>query len=70
MSKSKREQDAVARWVIREAGLMAEPGLPEIGAQPLPLPDLAGHAHAILVEPQGHLIAAADPRSDGIALGY
>jgi gamma-glutamyltranspeptidase/glutathione hydrolase len=64
------EAIAAPRWVIREAGLMAEAGLPEIGAQPLPFPDLAGHAHAILVDPQGHLVAAADPRSDGIALGY
>jgi gamma-glutamyltranspeptidase len=37
-------------------------------ALPMPVPELAGHAHAILVEPDG-LIAAADPRADGIAVG-
>ncbi len=62
--------DAIAspRWVLRDR-LLAEPGLPEIGAQPIPMPDLAGHAHAILVE-EGYVAAAADPRSDGAALGY
>jgi gamma-glutamyltranspeptidase len=63
--------DAVAapRWVRRQGPLRAEPGLPEIGAEPLPVPDLAGHAHAILVE-DGYIAAAHDPRSDGTALGY
>lgn len=63
------EAIAAARWVVTDGQLMAEPGLPEIGAQPMPLPELAGHAHAILVE-RGHLVAAADPRSDGAPLGY
>ena len=59
------------RWMHRGGRLMAEPGLPEIGAEPLPgeFPELAGHAHAILVE-ERHLAAAFDPRSDGAALGY
>ncbi|MCH8815162.1 MAG: gamma-glutamyltransferase [Chloroflexi bacterium] len=64
--------DAVAapRWVRRQGDpLRAEPGLPDIGAEPQHYPDLAGHAHAILVEPT-HLAAAHDPRSDGAALGY
>lgn len=63
--------DAVAasRWVRRRGPLRAEPGLPDIGAEPLHVPDLAGHAHAILVE-DGYLAAAHDPRSDGAALGY
>jgi gamma-glutamyltranspeptidase/glutathione hydrolase len=64
--------DAIAapRWVRREGGaLRAEPGLPDIGAEPQHYPDLAGHAHAILVEP-GHLAAAHDPRSDGATVGY
>jgi gamma-glutamyltranspeptidase/glutathione hydrolase len=64
--------DAIAapRWAQREnEPLRAEPGLPEIGAKPQAVPDLAGHAHAILVEPT-HLSAAHDPRSDGAALGY
>jgi len=33
------------------------------------IPDQAGHAHGILVEAD-HLVATADPRSDGAALGY
>ncbi|MFQ5517815.1 MAG: gamma-glutamyltransferase, partial [Acidimicrobiia bacterium] len=64
--------DAVAapRWGRREGdALRAEPGLPHIGAEPQHYPDLAGHAHAILIEPT-HLAAAHDPRSDGAALGY
>ncbi len=63
--------DAIAapRWRFGEGGLIAEAGLPDIGAAPMPYPDSAGHAHAILVEP-GYLLAAADPRSDGAALGY
>lgn len=63
--------DAVAapRWVRRRGPLRAEPGLPDIGAEHLPSPDLAGHAHAILVE-DGYLAAAHDPRSDGATLGY
>lgn len=63
--------DAVAapRWRIYPDGLRAEAGLPDIGAQPLPFPDLAGHAHIIQVR-DGHIAAAFDPRSDGAALGY
>ncbi len=64
-----RDAIAAPRWVRREGHLFAEPGLPDIGAQPLAVPDLAGHAHAILVE-RGHLAAAFDPRSDGAAVGY
>jgi gamma-glutamyltranspeptidase/glutathione hydrolase len=65
--------DAIAapRWMHRGGRLVAEAGLPDMGAQPLPseFPELAGHAHAILVEEAG-LSAAFDPRSDGAALGY
>lgn len=65
------EAIAAPRWMHRGGRLVAEPGLPEIGAEPLPLefPELAGHAHAILVE-DGHVAAAFDPRSDGAAVGY
>lgn len=63
------EAISAPRWVRREGQLFAEAGLPEIGAQPLAVTDLAGHAHAILVE-RGHLVAAFDPRSDGAAVGY
>jgi len=59
------------RWMHRGGRLVAEPGLPEIGAEPLSpqFPELAGHAHAILVE-EGHMAGAFDPRSDGAAVGY
>jgi gamma-glutamyltranspeptidase len=63
------EAVAAPRWVRRQGPLRAEPGLPDIGAEPLPVPDLAGHAHAILVG-DGYIAAAHDPRSDGAALGY
>lgn len=63
------EAVAAPRWVRREGPLRAEAGLPDIGAESLPVPDLAGHAHAILVE-DGYVAAAHDPRSDGAALGY
>ena len=62
---------AAPRWMHRGGRLMAEPGLPEIGAEPLPgeFPELAGHAHAILVGDE-HVAATYDPRSDGAAVGY
>jgi len=63
------EAVAAPRWRIFPQMLCAEEGLPKLGAQPYPHPDLAGHAHVILVE-DGHLAAAFDPRSDGAALGY
>jgi len=63
------EAIAAPRWVRRGGKLMAEAGLPEIGAEPMPIPERAGHAHAILVEDE-HLAAAFDPRSDGAAVGY
>jgi gamma-glutamyltranspeptidase/glutathione hydrolase len=68
--------DAIAapRWVFDRQTLWTEAGLPALGplpnlaVQPMPIADLAGHAHAILVEPDG-LVAAADPRADGVAVG-
>ncbi|MDO8614884.1 MAG: gamma-glutamyltransferase [Dehalococcoidia bacterium] len=64
------EAVAAPRWRLGEgAQLLAEAGLPDIGAQPMPIADWAGHAHAILVE-EDQLTAAFDPRSDGAALGY
>lgn len=65
------EAVAAPRWIRHGAGeLMAEEGLPEIGAQTIPaLNDLAGHAHVILTTPKG-LVAASDPRCDGLAAGY
>jgi gamma-glutamyltranspeptidase/glutathione hydrolase len=63
--------DALAgpRWRFGEGGLLGEADLPDIGAAPMPFPDSAGHAHAILVAANG-LHTAHDPRSDGAALGY
>jgi gamma-glutamyltranspeptidase/glutathione hydrolase len=63
------EAIAAPRWRFGEEGILAENGLPDLGATPIALPDQAGHAHAILVETT-HLAAAFDPRSDGAALGY
>ncbi len=63
------EAIAAPRWRITHTGLLAEAGLPDLGAEPMPVPEMAGHAHAILVN-EDHLVAAYDPRSDGAALGY
>jgi gamma-glutamyltranspeptidase/glutathione hydrolase len=64
------EAIAAPRWRFDEdGGLLVEEGLPDLGGTPVALPDQAGHAHAILVEPHG-LVAAFDPRSDGAAIGY
>lgn len=61
---------AAPRWVKRGEGkILAEEGLPDLGAQVIPRSDAAGHAHMILVTAEG-LAAAADPRCDGLALGY
>jgi gamma-glutamyltranspeptidase/glutathione hydrolase len=70
-------QDAVAapRWTFDRTTLLVEAGLPSL--EPLPaglatltmsLADLAGHAHAIRIHPDG-LDAGADPRADGVAVG-
>jgi gamma-glutamyltranspeptidase/glutathione hydrolase len=64
--------DAIAapRWRQDADLLLAEEGLPELsGATPSPVPETFGHAHAILVTDDG-LEAAADPRSDGVAVGF
>lgn len=63
------EAIAAPRWRTMGGNLVAEGGLPDLGAQPIPDPHNAGHAHAIIVQPN-HLLAASDPRSDGAALGY
>jgi gamma-glutamyltranspeptidase/glutathione hydrolase len=63
------EAVAAPRWRIFPKMLCAEPGLPDLGAQPYPYPDLAGHLHVIQVT-DGYLDAAFDPRSDGAAMGY
>jgi gamma-glutamyltranspeptidase len=65
---------AAPRWVFDRTTLLAEEGLP-LGPSPaglmrLPMPvtDLAGHAHAISVDATA-LDAACDPRADGVAVG-
>jgi gamma-glutamyltranspeptidase/glutathione hydrolase len=65
-----REAIAAPRWVIRGGKLMTEAGLPDLGAEPVPFPELAGHAHAIHIRGHREIAAAFDPRSDGAALGY
>jgi gamma-glutamyltranspeptidase/glutathione hydrolase len=69
--------DAVAapRWSFDRSRLLVEEGLPPLdpvphglGAVPMPVPDLAGHAHAIRIAANG-LEAGCDPRADGTAVG-
>lgn len=60
---------AAPRWVKRGGDLLAEEGLPDLGAQVIPRSDLAGHAHMI-VSTEAGLAAATDPRCDGLAVGY
>ena len=70
-------EDAIAapRWQFSDTAFLFEDGLPTptelprgTRPEPMPVPELAGHAHAILVAEDG-LEAAADPRSDGNAVG-
>jgi gamma-glutamyltranspeptidase len=66
---------AAPRWTFDRTLLLAEDGLPPLDrlpagmtVEPMAVRDLAGHAHAILIGADG-LDAAADPRSDGVAVG-
>ena len=70
-------EDAIAapRWRFSEDQFMYEDGIPPLESLPsgmnavlMPVPELAGHAHAILVAPDA-LHAAADPRADGVPCG-
>ncbi|MFY9588534.1 MAG: gamma-glutamyltransferase, partial [Actinomycetota bacterium] len=70
------EAIAAPRWQFTGSTLLVEDGLPpldellpDLEVEPMPTPELAGHAHAILIEEDG-LHAAADPRSDGIPVGF
>ena len=72
-----RVEEAIAapRWQFSGSTLLVEEGLPaldgklpDLTVEPMPTPELAGHAHAILIAKDG-LHAAADPRSDGIPVG-
>jgi gamma-glutamyltranspeptidase/glutathione hydrolase len=68
--------DAIAapRWIFDRSVLLVEDGLPALEppagmtVHPMPVADLAGHAHAILIDDEG-VAAAADPRADGVAVG-
>jgi len=67
------EAVAAPRWTFDRTTLLVEPGLdvatPDgMTAGTIAVPDLAGHAHAILVGADG-LDAGCDPRSDGVAVG-
>jgi gamma-glutamyltranspeptidase/glutathione hydrolase len=66
---------AAPRWTFDRTVLLAEDGLPALDplpagmtAAPMAIPDLAGHAHAILIEEHG-VVAACDPRADGVVVG-
>jgi gamma-glutamyltranspeptidase/glutathione hydrolase len=71
-------QDAVAgpRWILEQDTLLVEDGLPSLDGllppgvttSPMPVRDLAGHAHAIRFIPGG-LDCGCDPRSDGVVVG-
>jgi gamma-glutamyltranspeptidase/glutathione hydrolase len=61
---------AAPRWRLHPDRLIAEAGLPDLGAQPAPIADMLGHAHAIRIEADGSVTAAFDPRSDGAAIGF
>jgi gamma-glutamyltranspeptidase / glutathione hydrolase len=71
------EAIAAPRWHLAGSTLLVEDGLPSLGGalplgltvEPMPTPELAGHAHAIIIAEDG-LHAAADPRSDGIPVGF
>jgi gamma-glutamyltranspeptidase / glutathione hydrolase len=66
---------AAPRWTFDRDELLVEPGLPALEPLPggltaraMPLPDLAGHAHAIRIG-DGRLEAGCDPRADGVPAG-
>jgi gamma-glutamyltranspeptidase/glutathione hydrolase len=63
------------RWTFDATTLLVEDGLPSfdpapvgLAVFPMPVPDLAGHAHAIRIDTDG-LDAGADPRADGVPVG-
>jgi gamma-glutamyltranspeptidase/glutathione hydrolase len=67
------EAVAAPRWVLTPTSLLVERGLPPLAPPDravieMPVPELAGHAHAILIDADG-LDAACDPRADGLPVG-
>jgi gamma-glutamyltranspeptidase/glutathione hydrolase len=68
--QSVEEAIAAPRWSAGVDSLLFEPGLPELpDSQVSEIPETFGHAHCILVTDSG-LHAAADPRADGVPVGY
>ena len=64
---------AAPRWTFDRTTMLLEEGLAVdvpsgMMVSPMPAPEVAGHAHAILVTTDG-LDAGCDPRSDGVAVG-
>jgi len=53
----------LGRMMSKRASRRSHP--PGLDVTPMPVADLAGHAHAILVE-EGGLHAACEPRADGV----
>ena len=64
----RRAGPSIARCCCVEDGLRARGAARDVGWDTLRVPELAGHAHAILVAPDG-LDAGCDPRSDGQCAG-
>jgi gamma-glutamyltranspeptidase/glutathione hydrolase len=68
--QSVEEAVAAPRWNATADTLLVEPGLPELpDSQVSQVPETFGHAHCIQVADAG-LEAAADPRADGVPVGY
>jgi gamma-glutamyltranspeptidase/glutathione hydrolase len=64
---------AAPRWTFDQSTLLVEHGLPSLtpanlAIRDMPIPDLAGHAHAIRIA-DGRLEAGCDPRADGVPVG-
>ena len=67
------EAVAAPRWTFNRSTLLVEDGLTldppnGLALSRMPAPELAGHAHAILLGRDG-LDAGCDPRADGVAVG-
>ena len=66
---------AAPRWTFDRSTVLVEDGLPPLeplprglGSMPMPVADLAGHAHVIRIL-DGALDAGCDPRADGAPVG-
>lgn len=69
------EAISAPRWIFTSDHIVAEEGIPTLDPphgmvlRSMGFQDSAGHAHCILVEPDG-LRAACDPRADGAPVGF